>query len=434
MKTNLPILIVGAGPIGLAAAAHCSIRKLPFLVIEAGEVGENVRSWSHVAMFSPWEYNLDKAACDLLTKEGWQKPELHLNPSGADLLRLYLEPLSQLPAIAPHLKLHTKVLAIARKSIPKVKNAHRQAAPFLIKLQSQEQPTYTIEARAVIDASGTWQNPGPIGASGLFAQGEETVKNKVFYGIPDVLNTHKNRFFDKHVAVVGGGHSAINVLLELADLKRKSAPVWIMTKSRIEDAYGGLGDDELPGRGKLGLRIQELVTSGNIKVVTPFFIDEMKSDQNKIQLRGRNLEGPQTLTVDEIVANTGTRPDLSFLRELRIQLHPALECPHRLGPLIDPNIHSCGTVAPHGEAELRHPEKDFYIVGMKSYGRAPTFLLATGYEQGRSVVAALAGDWEAARKVQLRLPQTGVCGVQSAPDPNKQATTSNTGRLQNPCC
>ena len=67
-----------------------------------------------------------------------------------------------------------------------------------------------------------------------------------------------------------------------------------------------------------------------------------------------------------------------------------------------------------GEAELRHPEANFYIVGMKSYGRAPTFLLATGYEQVRSVVAALVGDWDAARDVQLCLPETGVCSTDFA--------------------
>ena len=48
---------------------------------------------------------------------------------------------------------------------------------------------------------------------------------------------------------------------------------------------------------------------------------------------------------------------------------------------------------------------------MKSYGRAPTFLLATGYEQVRSIAAALAGDWTAARDVQLDLPETGVCST-----------------------
>ena len=105
-----------------------------------------------------------------------------------------------------------------------------------------------------------------------------------------------------------------------------------------------------------------------------------------------------------------------MLRELRLDLDPAVESSRALAPLIDPNLHSCGTVRPHGEAELRQPEKYFYIVGMKSYGRAPTFLLATGYEQVRSVVAALAGDWQAARAVRLNLPETGVCITDFADD------------------
>jgi hypothetical protein len=92
-------------------------------------------------------------------------------------------------------------------------------------------------------------------------------------------------------------------------------------------------------------------------------------------------------------------------------LDPSVEAPTALAPLIDPNVHSCGSVPPHGEAELRHPEAGFYVVGMKSYGRAPTFLMLTGYEQVRSVVAAIAGDMEAARNVELVLPETGVCST-----------------------
>ena len=117
----------------------------------------------------------------------------------------------------------------------------------------------------------------------------------------------------------------------------------------------------------------------------------------------------RTLEADVVVPCTGFRPDLDILRELRLNLDPAVEAPTELGPLIDPEFHSCGTVAPHGAKLLAHPDKDFYIVGMKSYGRAPTFLLATGYEQVRSVAAALAGDREAADTVQLELPETGVC-------------------------
>jgi hypothetical protein len=120
--------------------------------------------------------------------------------------------------------------------------------------------------------------------------------------------------------------------------------------------------------------------------------------------------------VDELIVATGFRPDLDFVRELRIRLDPAIECPVALAPLIDPNEHSCGTVRPHGARELAQDEPGFYFAGMKSYGRAPTFLMLTGYEQVRSIAADIAGDREAAERVELVLPETGVCSRSPAPD------------------
>jgi hypothetical protein len=121
--------------------------------------------------------------------------------------------------------------------------------------------------------------------------------------------------------------------------------------------------------------------------------------------------GDHDLAVDLLVPATGFRPDLVMLSELRLELDPAVDAPRQLGPLIDPEFHSCGSVTPHGEKILAHPEPGFYIVGMKSYGRAPTFLMATGYEQVRSIAAALAGDRAAAENVELHLPETGVCSI-----------------------
>ena len=112
-----------------------------------------------------------------------------------------------------------------------------------------------------------------------------------------------------------------------------------------------------------------------------------------------------------MVVCTGFRPGLEMLKEVRLSIDPWLECTTALGPLIDPNEHSCGTVRPHGARELAQPEPGFYLAGMKSYGRAPTFLMITGYEQVRSIMAEIAGDHEAARHVQLVLPETGVCSA-----------------------
>ena len=111
-----------------------------------------------------------------------------------------------------------------------------------------------------------------------------------------------------------------------------------------------------------------------------------------------------------------------------MQLDPWLESTTALAPLIDPNVHNCGTVRPHGYRELVHPESGYYAVGAKSYGRAPNFLMATGYEQVRSVVAALAHDDEAANRVELALPETGVCSL------SLDTSDATAAHVQSACC
>ena len=245
------------------------------------------------------------------------------------------------------------------------------------------------------------------------AKGEREAGAHIFYGIPDILGAHRARYAGKKVMVVGSGHSSLNALLDLLTLKEvepTTEVVWALRRKQMQHVYGGGSDDALPARGALGSRIRAKVEAKALEVITPFYISELTAVAGKLNVHGKLDDLYKTVhAVDELIANTGSRPDISFLREVRTVFDPALESVPELAPLIDPNVHSCGTVRPHGERELRQPEKDFYIVGVKSYGRAPTFLMATGYEQVRSVVAALVGDWEAAAKVELNLPETGVC-------------------------
>jgi thioredoxin reductase len=414
-SSSLPVAVIGAGPVGLAAAAHLIERGETPVIFEAGaEVGASMRQWAHVRMFSPWEYTVDSASKRLLETHGWQMPPKNGLPTGGDMVARYLQPLAALPEITAHLHLNARVVAVSRRHVDKMKDGGREAAPFVLHVEYASGDEALIEARAVIDASGTWQQPNPMGANGLPAVGERRYADRIAYGIPDILGSAQARYANKRVMVVGSGHSALNALLELAELAHsdpETVILWAMRGDNLRRVYGGGEDDGLPARGQLGTRMKAAVDASVVEIVSPFRVREVTANNGELDVIGETADGLQTVQVDEIIVATGARPQLDMLRELRLDLDPSLESARLLAPLIDPNIHSCGTVRPHGEAELRQPEKNFYIVGMKSYGRAPTFLLATGYEQVRSVVAALAGDWEAARDVQLNLPETGVCST-----------------------
>ncbi len=410
----LPIAVIGAGPVGLAAAAHLLGRGLTPLVLEAGpKVGHAVRQWAHVHMFSPWGFTIDRAARALLEASGWTAPAADEVPTGGGLVTRYLEPLAALPAIAPHLRFGTRVVAVGRKDFDKVKTAGRDAQPFVLQIESADGTRSSVEAAAVIDASGTWPTPNPIGSGGLPVPGEGDCRDRIAYGIPDVLGAERETYRDKAVMVVGAGHSALNALLELTELQ-ETAPatriLWATRRDQIESAFGGGESDALPARGALGTRARRAVADGRIEVLSPLRISALsRRSDGRIAVEGTLRGHPVSVDADRLIVATGFRPDFDLLREIRLDLDPWLESTRALGPLIDPNLHSCGTVRPHGAKELAHPEKDFYIAGMKSYGRAPTFLLATGHEQVRSIAASLAGDHEAAARVELELPETGVC-------------------------
>jgi hypothetical protein len=263
----------------------------------------------------------------------------------------------------------------------------------------------------VIDASGTIDSPGVLGASGIPALGERAAADRIFYGIPDVLGALRDRYAGRRVLVVGSGHSALNAILDLAQLAEvypATKILWAIRRPVLGHLLGGARNDQLPERGKLGSRTRSLLDEGIVELMAGFHIDRLTLTADGIVAKSGSRAAP---AVDEIIAATGFRPDSSLLSEVRLDLDPAVQSPRVLAPLIDPNVHSCGTVRPHGAEELKQPDGSLFVIGMKSYGRAPTFLMLTGYEQARSVVSAIAGDWEAARRVELVLPETGVCST-----------------------
>jgi cation diffusion facilitator CzcD-associated flavoprotein CzcO len=428
MHEQLPVAVIGAGPVGLAAAAHLVSRGIEPLVFEAGDgVGASVRAWGHVRVFSPWEYDVDPTAAELLAAQEWAAPAQDGYPTGGDIVERYLEPLAAIPAIAQSLHLNARVIAVTRRGVDKLSDAGRDDAPFELRVERDGVEERHF-ARAVIDASGTWTRPNPLGAGGLAAVGERALADRIAYGIPDVLDADRDRYAGRRVLVVGSGHSALNAVLDLAALRRdevRTEIVWAIRGVDVGTSLGGGATDQLPARGALGRAVRRLLHDGAVELVTGFQTEGVGRDGDRVVV----VDGRRSLVVDEVIAATGFRPDLALLGELRVELDDRVEAPRLLAPLIDPNVHSCGSVPPHGVDELSHPDAGVYVVGMKSYGRAPTFLLRTGYEQVRSIVAALAGDWESARQVELVLPETGVCGV-----PPATTGTDEADREAAACC
>jgi thioredoxin reductase len=405
--SDLPVVVIGGGPQGLAAAAHLLERGMEPVVLESGLVPASaIAEWGHVRLFSAWTELVDQASVRLLEPTGWTAPETGY-PTGSEWIDGYLAPLAK--ALGERVRYDARVTGVSRKGRDRLVDADRADQPFTVHVVDGEGNESRIEARAVIDASGTWRRQNPAGADGLPALGERQAADLLAYQVPD--RTRSERYTGKHTVVVGSGDSAFNAIHELVQIAAAhpgTRVTWAIRRVVGDGTFGGGSADQLPERGALGQRAKRAVDSGAVELVTAFRTAEIRRDGDRAVLVAE--DGRVLPAADTVVVLTGFRPDLSFLSEMRLDLDPTLEAPRRIAADIDPNIHSCGSVQATGAADLAQPEPDLYLVGMKSYGRAPTFLALTGYEQVRSVVAALAGDHKAAARVELVLPDTGVCG------------------------
>src|SRR5215218_4801549 len=319
MSEAKTVAIIGAGPVGLAAAAHVLERGLQPIVLEAGDhVGHAMREWGHVQLFSPWEYNIDKAAARLLATTGRNSPEPDQYPTGAEMVEHYLEPLAAHTALKPHIRTSSRVTAISRIGFDKLKTKGREAAPFEIRYQNGRGPE-VIKADAIIDASGAWHSPNPAGANGLPALGEAQTSDRIAYGMPDVLGRDRARYAGKTVAVLGAGHSAIGTLTDLARLAAEvpqTKPVWLLRGDDPAKAFGGGANDKLVARGELGAAFAALVAAGRIKLESEFRVSRLSADGPRLVVGAGPACCGRQVVIDELIVTTGFRPDLDFVREL----------------------------------------------------------------------------------------------------------------------
>ena len=429
-----PVVIIGAGPIGLAAAANAAERGMDFVVLEAGaDAGSAVGEWAHVRLFSSWSELVDPAARRLLDAAGtWTAPDDGAYPTGGEWRDTYLQPLADVldATTGASVRYNARVVGVGRAGRDLMVDSGREDDPFAVHIEGPAGRERLL-ASAVVDASGTWTRPNPLGADGYPALGETENAPRIAYGIPDLNDPAvAARYAGNHVAVAGKGASAQGVLVGLAKLARTDPSTrvsWLLRRPSVGDAFGGGDNDQLEQRGKLGQDAKAAASSGLVTNVTQFRTESVRTQADG-RLTITSVNGQQVADVDEVIVVTGFRPDFGFLSEVRLDLDPALGAARVLADQIHPDHHSCGDVAPHGYQELSQPEQDLYLVGMKSYGRAPSFLAMTGYEQVRSVIAALDGDLEAAGRVELVLPETGVCnGAGAFDDPDAVAALAGSG-------
>ena len=384
------VAILGAGPIGLEAALAAAEGGYPFTVYEAAPAaGGNVRSWGHVRMFTPWDLNVSPRM-----RRHVQAPAGPECPTGRELAERLLDPIAELPEIAPNLRLGTRVLGLGRQGLLKheeIASAERGRHPFRI-LLSNGGREWTDRADLVIDATGTYGNPNRLGDAGIPAPGERSLDGEIRRQIPD-FGREASGWAGRTVLLAGAGHSAQTAVRELARLAQ-DAPgtrvVWVLRNP--EPGWGTHEGDPLPERARLAAEAQSLASGSSpaVEVRRGVAVEELSRPNGKIEVILRNGSDSERVAVDRVLSLTGFIGDHELYRQLQVH-----ECYATCGPiklsaaLLGAAAGDCLAQTGHGAETLMNPEPGFFILGIKSYGRNNTFLMRVGWEQVSEVFGAL---------------------------------------------
>jgi thioredoxin reductase len=396
------LAILGAGPIGLEAALYAAALKLPFTVYERGRVAEHLQQWGHVRLFTPFAMNVTPLGRSrILTEHPQAKlPDDNACITGREHVKAYLEPLANSPVLRDHLRFKHTILHIARKGHLKGDNpgdAKRGQQPFRFVVRDGNNAERHEEADVVLDCTGTYSRHRFLGEGGIPALGERQTAQQLSYQIDDVLGEKKAHYAGKTTLVIGGGYSAATTVVNLAKLAEQHPDTWVIWLARTTGTtpLKRIPGDPLKERDQLALRANTIATrtDANVEFHNQAAIDSVEGAWDRgFKVVGRLGSKPKTWNVERIIANVGCTPDTDLYRELQIH-----ECYASLGPmnlaaaLSKHGSGDCLTIPAQGPATLRNPEPNFYLIGMKSYGRNPHFLLKTGFEQVRDVFTLITG-------------------------------------------
>jgi hypothetical protein len=393
------IAVLGAGPIGLEAALYARSLQLPVTVYERGRVGEHLRRWGHVRLFSPFGMNVTPLGRAALLAD---KPQRDF-PSDADCITgrehvaCYLEPLAQSVALRDCLRPGVQVVQVGRRGLLK-DDMKRDGQPFRLLLRDAKGRETIEEADVVLDSTGTFGQHRWLGEGGIPAPGEGAAEAQIAYGLPDVLGEKKADYAGRSVLVVGGGYSAATTVCNLAALAEQNGSTWAIWLARVGNSQPikRLANDPLRERDRLAVRANNLATrgEGNVEFHPQSSVEmvEWLGPDKGFKVTARCTSKPKTWEVERVVGNVGYTPDVGLYRELQVH-----ECYASLGPmalaasLLKHAGADCLSIPPQGPNVLRNPEPNFFILGAKSYGRNSNFLLRTGFEQVRDAFALITG-------------------------------------------
>jgi len=401
-ETRKTLAVIGGGPIGLEVAVAARSLEWRVTVFEKGEVAAHVRSWGHARLFSPFSMNRSEAGAALLASSGHALPKDDAYLTAEEYRSSYLLPIAQHPILRGVIHAGETVVAIARSGfIKKDVSPERAIAPFRLLVRTAQGMERVEVADVVVDASGTYGRPNALGAGGMPCPGEAAAGERITRGLCDILGRERKTFAGKRVLLVGGGHTAATSAIALAALAQDApgtSVVWV-TRAQRSPLFPARAGDPLAERRALEEEANRIAAGGAAGVAWRggFEVVEispaMGGGAGALRVRLAGAGGEAEEVVDQILANVGFGPDNSIYKELQVH-----ECYATLGPMklsaavLGAGSSDCVGQTTHGLETLVNPEPGFFILGAKSYGRNPNFLLRVGIEQVRDLFRILTGD------------------------------------------
>lgn len=389
------VAILGAGPVGLEAALAAADAGVPFTVYERADApGAAVAEWGHVRLFSPWDLDVSPRQRRALAATGAEVPAGSACPTGRELVDRVLAPVAALPAIAPHLRLGTRVVAVGREGLTKhreIASPARAARPFRL-LVADAAGERVERADMVLDCTGTWGQPNRLGDGGIPAVGESALDGEIRRHLPDFA-AEAGEWGGRTVFLAGSGHSAqtaVCALAELAGTRPGTRVVWAVN----DPLPPPIDDDPLPDRARLMRRAGELAEglSAAVEAIPGARVDRLERNGHGVHVTLQRPDGRQEeVLAERILSLTGYVGDHALHRQLQVHQCYATEGPMKLSAaLLGAAGGDCLEVGGQGLDTLKNPEPGFFLLGSKSYGRNNTFLMRAGWQQVDEVFGALA--------------------------------------------